>query len=364
MSEVKSANVLDATVLPAKIPEQPAQRFNAAVKPGVGVLFASVGEVWAVAEGLKKGDAGPEGASTAQIFASIMKGQAIGIDPIQSMSSITVVKGRASLMGDLALGLIRSSKLLGSYRREWVGTEGQDDYGCRISMSRSDTNEALDYTFTWAESKRAGIVNTRAGGVKAVWAGFMKRMLYYRALGFAARDLFSDVLMGLYLTEELQSSDYFDSTKPRSEVVNRVETHSAPDPLLLVEATTPAPIEGLSPLAKGSVPERVRNLGDPAFTPAPGTPQEAVSSPPSEAQASVPDSVPVPEPVVAPAVTEAPSKLTPDQAAAIARLDEKSRAMDAAGDGIGVRQSDVVKAVEKVAKTATKRGPRQDGMKF
>jgi hypothetical protein len=189
-------------------PEPAAPKANAAMRPGFGILFQSIAEVWAVADGLRKGGAGPKGATTGSIAASIIKGQSLGLDPVTAMSFVTVVNGRASLMGDLALGLVRKSGLVnpkaGGYLREsWEG-EGEARK-CVVSAKRSDTGEEMARSFSVAEARVAGLV-----GKTAMWTAFQDRMLRYRALGFLLRDLFSDILLGLYLTEELQAGDYFE----------------------------------------------------------------------------------------------------------------------------------------------------------
>jgi hypothetical protein len=201
---------LDAEVIPQAEPpkaEPPLPKTNAVVRHGVGVLFASVAEVWSVADNLRKGGAGPKGATTASIAASIIKGQSLGLDPVTAMSFVTIVNGRASLMGDLALGLLRQSglinpKLGGAWVEEWTG-EGEDRR-CSITATRHDTGETMTRSFSVAEARTAGLI-----GKTAIWHGFLDRMLRYRALGFVARDLFSDVLLGLYITEELQDASAF-----------------------------------------------------------------------------------------------------------------------------------------------------------
>jgi hypothetical protein len=201
------AEVIEPQTLPMAVPKT-----NAAMRPGVGVFFQSVAEVWSVADGLRKGGAGPKGSTTASIAASIIKGQSIGLDLVTSMSYITVVNGRASLMGDLALGLVRKSGLTnpkagGYLREEWAG-EGEART-CTMSAKRHDTGEEMVRSFSTAQARAALLI-----GKTAIWTGFHDRMLRYRAMGFLLRDLFSDILLGLYLTEELQASDYF--TPPAS----------------------------------------------------------------------------------------------------------------------------------------------------
>jgi hypothetical protein len=218
------------------------EKANARVQLGVGVLFSNVAEVWSIADNIRRGGGGPPKATTASLFLAILKGQSLGINIADAVSSITVVNGRASLMGDVALGLLRKSGLLKTYRREWVGAEGTDGYGCKVTMARKDTGEEIDYTFTFGEAKKAGLCRT------AMWTGFTKRMVYYRTLGFVMRDLFSDVLMGLYLTEELQNEREIEAGAFAVAAPQAAPASADPDPLF---ATPPAPTVASALQAEG-----------------------------------------------------------------------------------------------------------------
>lgn len=282
---------MSETTLPAPGPVVN-PKINAAVVRGVGVLFTSVAEVWAVADNLKKGGAGPSKASTASIAAAILRGQALGLDIVTSMGQITVVNGRASLMGDLALALVRQSGKLASYKREWIGKEGTDDYGCKITAKRADTNEEIDYTFTFGEAKRAGLLRT------AIWTGFTKRMVYYRTLGFILRDLFSDVLMGLYVTEELQSIEQItkgETTFPSQEMP-AVEEEAAADPFFAGAQATDSTGEPAKALVETTVPEGPSLFEQPAAAPEPVAPVFVTEpAPAAPADVAVAEAAPTPE---------------------------------------------------------------------
>ena len=291
----QDAEVIPPVEGPSQLPAtQP--KTNAVVRLGAGVLFASVAEVWALADNLRKGGAGPKGATTASIAASIIKGQSLGLDCVTAMSFVTVVNGRASLMGDLALGLIRKSGLvnpkLGGYlREEWTG-EGEGRT-CTMSAKRHDTGEEMVRSFSVAQARVAGLI-----GKTAIWTGFQDRMLRYRALGFLLRDLFSDILLGLYLTEELQDGSSF-TAPPEAPVVEAQSAQAvadapdpffaaaAPEPKALVASTVP---EGLivSPEATAVLVEAAREKTPNAQEPA-RAPQTAAPTP--EATPDPPDSV-------------------------------------------------------------------------
>lgn len=217
MSE--TAQTVPETAVAVISPAPKEQKYVAKVERGIGVKFANVAEMWALAKGFVDGGLAPKGGSIASVAASIIKGDAIGLDPVTSMACIQVVNGRASLMGDIALGLVRKSRLLAGYAEEERGKVEDQTFGVYITAKRSDTGETMTRSFTVEEAIVAGLWGT---GQWAKWG--KKRMLRYRALGFLLRDLFSDVLLGLYLSEEV---DY----EPQDhEPMTKAPTAPVPDP--------------------------------------------------------------------------------------------------------------------------------------
>jgi hypothetical protein len=246
------AQITGTVVTPKPAPAPP--KANAMVRLGGGVLFQTVAEVWMVAEGLHRGGAGPKGSTVGTIAASILKGQSLGLDAVTSMSNVTVTNGRVGIMGDLALGLLRRTglinpKLGGYWREEFIGES--EERSCRISACRHDTGEEATRSFSVADARRAGLVNKKteaASEYTPVWRGFLDRMLRYRALGFLTRDLFGDVLLGLYMTEELKSLDWFQGGE-RTEEANSVsvEVPAGDDPFFQAEPAARALQEGPQP---------------------------------------------------------------------------------------------------------------------
>lgn len=208
----------------ALVPREKEQKYVAAVERGVGVKFANVAEMWALAKGFVDGGLAPKGGSVASVAASIIKGDAIGLDPVTSMACVVVVNGRASLSGDIGLGLVRKSRLLAGYKEEERGEVADQSFGFYITARRADTGETMTRSFTIRDAIFAGLWGS---GQWAKWGKL--RMLRYRALGFLLRDLFSDVLLGLYLSEEvdLPPQDFEPLTKAPSAPVPEP---SVPDP--------------------------------------------------------------------------------------------------------------------------------------
>lgn len=213
------------------VPEQKEQKHVAKVEYGRGVLFSNMAELWALAKAFFEGGLAPKGASIASVAGAIIVGQRCGIDPVTSMSVIQIINGRASMMGDIALALVRRSGKLGGYSEQMRGEDGQDDFGCWITAKRADTGEVMERAFTVLDAKRAGLWGQ---GNWSKWGAL--RMLRYRALGFLLRDLFSDVLLGLYLSEEMETQDHsFDRLNAEPTAAKPAPT--VPDPAFSAELT-------------------------------------------------------------------------------------------------------------------------------
>ncbi len=228
------------------------ERQNVKVQLGRGPIFDSMAEVWATAQAFAGAGMGPRlksrnepgsaayiKESAASMAASIALGQALGVNPITAIGSITVVNGRTGIMGDLALSLVRRSGLLerpGFIRTEYIGVVGEKSYACRITSRRSDTGEEMTREFSVGDAQQARLWGKSGGQGVSPWEGFGKRMLYYRALGFLLRDLYGDVLSGCHLAEELEHNRDEDDDVPPP-VRPEPAQQSEPDPLFELPAT-------------------------------------------------------------------------------------------------------------------------------
>lgn len=143
-----------------------------------------------------------------QITVALMHGMEIGLKPMQAIQRIAVINGRPSLWGDAALGLVKATGLL---ELHFESIEGKDDLKeavCKIQR-RGETKKT--FTFSIADAKRAGLWSK-----KGPWQDYPFRMLKMRARSFALRDVFPDILGGMYIAEELQGiqPDIKDITPP------------------------------------------------------------------------------------------------------------------------------------------------------
>jgi hypothetical protein len=127
---------------------------------------------------------------TEEIFAALMLGSELGLNPMQSLRSIFVVNGRPSLYGDALLGVVMRTKEVESFE-ERITENGA------ICIIKRRGYAAVERTYTLDDAKK------NPNFQKSVWKIHTKRMMQMRARAFALRDSFPDVLSGVYDTNEI-----------------------------------------------------------------------------------------------------------------------------------------------------------------
>jgi hypothetical protein len=178
-------------------PEQQESRAPVKFNPMSGFEFEDLDGMFRAAQCYLQSGFAPKAFTTPQqLIICWARGAELGLRPLQAIDGLTVINNRIGIMGDLALAMVRQSGELAHYEKAWDG-QGED-LSCTVTLQRKGA-ELHDYTFSVREAKQAGIWSRNP-----VWPQYPKRMTYYRALGFGLRDEFSDILKGLYTSEELQ----------------------------------------------------------------------------------------------------------------------------------------------------------------
>jgi hypothetical protein len=205
--------------------------------------------------------------SAAQVFVAMELGMEIGLPPMASVQNIAVINGRPSVWGDAALGVVRASGAMAKFQEDPVINDDGEIMGYDCYAERTNGDSAK-HRFTVKMAQRAGLWD-KAGP----WKQYPERMMQMRARGFVLRDLFPDVLRGVYLREELDGND-----------VEAVEVQTIKDPLTGLEAQvaelqveTPIPEELPAPPADVQDAEVVED-----------TPQEEPEPPSDEPEAPEP----------------------------------------------------------------------------
>jgi hypothetical protein len=172
---------------------------------GRGLQLTSIDDVMRFARIVVQSGLAPKSFDTPEkVVIALVTGMELGISAMQSLQGLQVTNGRIGVMGDLALALCQASPDFEDYQEEWLGTEGADDWGCRITVKRKGQTPKVGQ-FTVRDARIAKLWQKRGKeGADTPWITYPKRMLRYRALGFVLRDAFPDVLKGVKTVEELQ----------------------------------------------------------------------------------------------------------------------------------------------------------------
>lgn len=124
---------------------------------------------------------------------AMMMGNEIGLNPLQSLQNIAVINGKPSIYADALLALVQNHPKFGGHEESFDETT----MTATCTVWRKGDEKKHTVTFSQADAVQAGLWD-KAGP----WKQYPKRMLMWRARGFALRDKFADALGGLITVEE------------------------------------------------------------------------------------------------------------------------------------------------------------------
>lgn len=163
-----------------------------------GLSLRTLDDMWRFAGMVIKSGLAPSAyKNPEQVCIGIQYGAEIGMSPMQSLQSIAVINGRATLWGDAIPGLVLGSGLVESLE-ETISGDG-DKMVATCTAKRKGCSQPFTRTFSVADAKSAGLWD-KAGP----WRQYPKRMLSMRARSFCLRDGFADVLRGVAVREEVE----------------------------------------------------------------------------------------------------------------------------------------------------------------
>jgi len=191
------------------------------------------------------------------ILACVASGRELGLGDMESLRSLYIVDGKATLSAELMTRLIRRAghSLTGSTSPDTATAAGR----------RADNGDEMSVTWTLAMAERAGLHR------KDNWRKYPESMLWARAVSQLARMLFADVLGGLvYTPEELGDDNIPDATivSVNTETGEILEITESGD----VTVTAPAEFEG-APTTPITPEEDALPYPQPEPEPQPGTPE-------------------------------------------------------------------------------------------
>ena len=175
------------------------------------------------------------------IFGVIVLGRELGLTVWQSLRSIYVVDGRATMSAALIVGLCLSRRDVCAYLSPVETTAER----CTYAAKRVGGPEAR-FSFSLADAARAGLTG------KDVWQKYPAAMLLARAGTMAARAMFPDLASGLYDPSEIELEERDVTPRPAegeaktesaalSTIKRKLASAQTPAPQTPAAKTTPAP---------------------------------------------------------------------------------------------------------------------------
>jgi hypothetical protein len=203
--------------------------------------------------------------AVATATAAVLYGAGLGLDPLQSLSSIHVVKGKPGLYAETMVALLKGAG-------HEVGVEDESDVRVRVWGRRKGSQTIERAEFTIERARKAGYV-----AQNKKYDTDPRAMLYARAVSILCRRLAPEVLKGIGSVEEVQDEPPQDgAAQPRTRTVQRAPQRAAvtagpaaapaaSGPLLPGEEDATGPIDGGAVgIDEGTwrrINERFRELG-------------------------------------------------------------------------------------------------------
>ena len=128
----------------------------------------------------------------AKVFAAMMTGHGLGIDPMTSLRHVSLVQGSTVLSAKLQTALVRRAGHV-------IGGEGSAT-SATVRGKRSDNQDEMEVTFTWEMAESRGLTN------QSTYKRTPEAMLYHRATTMLVDRLFADCVIGGALGRERDDS--------------------------------------------------------------------------------------------------------------------------------------------------------------
>ena len=193
-----------------------------------GVRFSDFDTGWRMAKAIVNANMQPKSFGTGQTatsacFVAMQAGAEIGLSPMQAIQNIAVINGKPGIYGPAALALVEGSGLLADSDEGMEGTG--DARFARVVLTRVG-RKPRSFTFSVADAKRASL-----WGKTGPWTQYPDRMLLARARGFALRDVFPDVLLGVTHTIEELTEGAAETVTQIPEMDQHEQISATPQPL-------------------------------------------------------------------------------------------------------------------------------------
>lgn len=154
------------------------------------------------------------GATEARATMIILQGMELGIPPMMAVQLLAMINGKIVAHSEAVPGILHSKGF--KIKQEFVGTEFDPTFKAVCTLTRPD-GDSIVSEFSVKDAIAARLWDPEAKVKKkgkggsvyeadndSSWHKYPKRMLWARALGFAAKDKGADAMKGLMVREEVE----------------------------------------------------------------------------------------------------------------------------------------------------------------
>ena len=191
------------------------------VLPAVGDLATKVAQTEFVPEAMR--------GKPAVVAAAILYGRELGLEPMTSLRSVNIIKGRPALSSEAMRAMVLAAG-------HDIRFEEMTAARCVILGKRRGQDDWTKVTFTIDDAKRMGV----GGGQQ--YAKMPRQMLAARATAELCRLIFADAIGGLISDVEAEDGDHEPlATVTPMTTARRAKVKAAPEPDLPEPVAQPAP---------------------------------------------------------------------------------------------------------------------------
>lgn len=174
--------------------------------------------------------------SPADVLAIVMAGAELGLAPMQSIRGIMLIDGKPTLSADAMGALVKSSP-----KCDFLQCTVTTDKVATFVTHRKGDPEPTTFSFTIEEAEQAGLLRPSPSGKPTAWQKFRKAMLRARAQAGICRLVYSDLMLGVYDTNELEPEEAPRVEKAVESTVETLKTDLKKRRMLIVDAPEAKP---------------------------------------------------------------------------------------------------------------------------
>jgi len=152
----------------------------------------------------------PEGAITI-----IEYGRELGLKPVVALQTMSVINGKICIEAKAMLSMAIQNGIK-------IKILEKSKEGAKVEFQREGFEKFVE-SFTIKDAEKAGIIYDKNRKIKANWKAFPEEMCYWRCIAKGLRAYAPDLILGLYIPEEIIDSPILNEEETKQKQTQEVE---------------------------------------------------------------------------------------------------------------------------------------------